>query len=740
MQSQRSRFASFGLSRFARRVTAKSVAAAAPEVRPAARDLRCVTEMLEGRTLFSAGGVEELAMPDLVQPNVPLLLPLPPISPPTLPPIIVDPIFFRDVTVKFNETTVNDGDATPTGGEGTDFGTASMFGPGPTRTFTITNTGNLTVTLGAVGVTGSFSTPAGPLPSLAPGESTSFSVTMTTGIPGNKTGTVSFTTNVTGKNPYNFDIKGSVSGLIVVDPPVFFFPEITVLDGGSSIADGTAAPVNFGSVVKDSASPTKTFTVRNDGTANLTLGAVSVPAGFTLTEPLSASLAPGASDTFSVALNTGAIGPVSGEISFTNNDGNENPFNFAIAGTVTAAPAPAIEVASGDVSLTDGSSSVGFGSVQQGASAPTRTFTVRNTGTAELTLTAPTLPASFTLIEPLNASLAPGASDTFTVSMSTSTVGSPSGGVVIANNDAGKNPFNFNISGTVTTVSSPPVVPPTTPPTTPPTVPPTVPPVVGAGPADDGPQAAAAAITGPLSTNLDGTLVPSPVVGGTKTAKGKVVLVVTNTTAAPVNGQLTGSILASTNGLVESGDLTIGTVSKNVKLKANQTKSIKVKVAFGTPAATADHNLLASLSFGGASGLAVGNKIISVQVPQVTLNASAPAAQTFSFGGKAKLSVPVNNSGNVPAKGTVNLELIGSTDGTTNPASSFTVTNLSGVKVSAKAGGIGTMKVNFTLPSSFPAPNGAGSYTMIVRLTSSSLGAANTTDGATLTSFPFTIA
>jgi len=63
-----------------------------------------------------------------------------------------------------------------------------------------------------------------------------------------------------------------------------------------------------------------------------------VPAGYTLTEALATSLAPGASDTFTVRLDTSVIGVKTGEISFANNDADENPFNFTITGTVATAP------------------------------------------------------------------------------------------------------------------------------------------------------------------------------------------------------------------------------------------------------------------------------------------------------------------------------------------------------------------------------------------------------------------
>jgi len=78
-------------------------------------------------------------------------------------------------------------------------------------------------------------------------------------------------------------------------------PEVTVLGNGVSISDGDGSAsladhTDFGSVVQGGASLSRTYTVRNDGGSTLTLGAVTVPAGFTLTEGLSGSLASGASE------------------------------------------------------------------------------------------------------------------------------------------------------------------------------------------------------------------------------------------------------------------------------------------------------------------------------------------------------------------------------------------------------------------------------------------------------------
>ena len=57
-----------------------------------------------------------------------------------------------------------------------------------------------------------------------------------------------------------------------------------------------------------------------------------MPAGYTVTEGLSANIAAGAQDTFTVRLNATAAGTYPGDVSFTNNDSNENPFNFRITG------------------------------------------------------------------------------------------------------------------------------------------------------------------------------------------------------------------------------------------------------------------------------------------------------------------------------------------------------------------------------------------------------------------------
>ena len=121
-------------------------------------------------------------------------------------------------------------------------------------------------------------------------------------------------------------------------------PEITVLGHGVSIADEDATPspaddTDFGTVVQGGAPLSHTFTVRNDGGSPLILWPVAVPSGFTVTENLPASLAAGASATFTVRLDTALPGAKAGEIYLANGDTDESLFDFRIAGAVLTGPA-----------------------------------------------------------------------------------------------------------------------------------------------------------------------------------------------------------------------------------------------------------------------------------------------------------------------------------------------------------------------------------------------------------------
>jgi hypothetical protein len=316
-------------------------------------------------------------------------------------------------------------------------------GEDATETFTVTNTGTAALTLGSVTVSGDSFTLSGDLgtTSLAAGDNTTFSVRFEGDDEGDVTGSVSIENNDDNENPYVFDLDGTV---FVPQP------EIAVLRDGSVISDG--ASVDLGTVTTGE-SVTETFTVRNDGDAELTLDNLDVSGtGFEVSSGLGdTSLDPDATTTFTIRFNAGdTAGDASGDITLGNNDDDENPFNISLTADVDV-PQPEIEVLRSGALVSDGGS-LEFPPVATGE-AVTVNLTVRNAGTATLNLepleiTGP----GFSLTTPFGSTtLEPTATTTFALRFDAVNrpVGDYSGSISFANNDGDENPYNFTLTASV---------------------------------------------------------------------------------------------------------------------------------------------------------------------------------------------------------------------------------------------------------------------------------------------------
>ncbi|MCP4696457.1 MAG: IPTL-CTERM sorting domain-containing protein [Gammaproteobacteria bacterium] len=216
-----------------------------------------------------------------------------------------------------------------------DFGTV-MAGNPVSRTFTINN-----LSLVDLSLSGISNLPAGfsqtGIPATVAGcGSTSLNVQLDAAVAGVFDDTLSIDTNDTDKNPFDFRISGTVTAAPAA--------EIAVLDGTTDITDGSAVPVNFGTVTEGDAAPARTFTVNNTGTVALTLGNLSLPTGFSLVGAFPANVAAGGTESFQVQMDSSVAGAFSGVLSFDSNDGDENPFDFAVSGTVNAVPVVPVPV------------------------------------------------------------------------------------------------------------------------------------------------------------------------------------------------------------------------------------------------------------------------------------------------------------------------------------------------------------------------------------------------------------
>ncbi|MBX9253386.1 choice-of-anchor D domain-containing protein [Desmonostoc muscorum CCALA 125] len=302
-----------------------------------------------------------------------------------------------------------------------------------TKTFTIKNTGIAALNLSNLQLPDGFSLVGSFPTSLAAKASTSITVALNTTTPGIYSGNLSFSNNDINESPFDFAITGKVIA-----------PEIQVLDGTVDIADGKST-IDFGTTTLGK-TLTETFTIKNIGTAALNLSNLELPDGFSLVGTLPTSLAVNASAKIVVALKATTPGTYSGNFSLSNNDSDESPFDFTITGRITA---PEIQILNNTVDITDGSTTaIDFGNTTVGQTL-TKTFTIKNTGTAALNLTSLYVPYGFSLVGTLPTSVAANASTNITVALNATRLGTYSGKFSLWNNDTNESPFDFAIAGKV---------------------------------------------------------------------------------------------------------------------------------------------------------------------------------------------------------------------------------------------------------------------------------------------------
>lgn len=210
------------------------------------------------------------------------------------------------------------------------------------KTFTIRNEGKKSLKVGAISVPSGFVLIDAPASSIGKNRSTTFTVRMDATAAGLRQGTLAFASNDPDVSLFDFTLRGTVDA----PPPP---PPVPVTRGAVAtlwlvrpnrsslaISDGQDSPISFGSTTVGARAPRWTFRVVNEGDRTLDLGTLSIPRNFVVLEGLAASLAPGAADTFTVALSTTVAGTHSGEIRFATSDPDHAIYNFPVTGTVGA--------------------------------------------------------------------------------------------------------------------------------------------------------------------------------------------------------------------------------------------------------------------------------------------------------------------------------------------------------------------------------------------------------------------
>jgi LPXTG-site transpeptidase (sortase) family protein len=376
-----------------------------------------------------------------------------------------------EMDVEGNSTSIADGDDIPDSIDHTDFENVDV-GTSFERTFTIQNEGDAELSLhhypAAVTLSGStdfmiVSQPnSGSIP--AGGDDLTFTLRCTPSDSGVRKTTVSIANNDPDENPYNFDL--ACTGIV---------PEMDVQGNGTSISAGDTTPdvadgTDFGSANLEGGTVEHTFTIENSGLGELLLSGsprVEITGAhtddFTVTQsPDTPVTGSGGTTTFGITFDPSGLGQRTATVSITNNDSDENPYQFAIQGN--GEELPEIVVLGNDQSIPAGDTTpdrgdlTDFGDVDESVGQVTHTFTIKNVGSADLNLDGGTPlvsisgtgAADFALATDATTPIAPGEETIFQITFDPSVRALRQATVSIANDDQDEDPYEFSIQGTGT--------------------------------------------------------------------------------------------------------------------------------------------------------------------------------------------------------------------------------------------------------------------------------------------------
>ena len=328
--------------------------------------------------------------------------------------------------------------------------------------FSIENSGGGTLNVTEININGAEFSHDADLPSaILPDSDVSsvplnFNITFTPALPiGQKTARVSIISNDTTNNQFTFDVYGFATTIV---------SEINIKDNESlnNILSGSGNK-SFGST--EVGTPvSKTFTIENLGKAALNLTGIPLvdisSAQFTVTAPpatpISTLEAPPNFTTFTIRFNPTVVGYHTATVTIESNDPDEGTYTFTILGNATAVPQPEINVKQEAQNLPTGPSTFNYGEVPT-TSFSTKTFTIQNVGSANLTLSGPGpnyvdfvigSNPDFAITQPATTNITPGGFADFTITFTPSSTGYKSATITINNSDSNEDPYTFHIEGT----------------------------------------------------------------------------------------------------------------------------------------------------------------------------------------------------------------------------------------------------------------------------------------------------
>jgi hypothetical protein len=221
--------------------------------------------------------------------------------------------------------------ASPSTGDHTDFGVVGLINSNLVRTFTITNGGLGTLSLGNVTTSGAaqadFVMVSQPSSPVSAGGTATFQVRFDPSAVGTRTATLQFTNNVAGKTPYDFVVQGAGVAAGIVRAPSSI--SVTTMLGSAPAAQ------NFG--------------VTNGGLGQLVY-TVSSNVAWLAVSPVGATLSEGQAQQHTVSFAAAGLGAgvSNGTITLTDGNASNSPQTVDVTWTITNIPNATANLATND--------------------------------------------------------------------------------------------------------------------------------------------------------------------------------------------------------------------------------------------------------------------------------------------------------------------------------------------------------------------------------------------------------
>ncbi|MDB4537234.1 choice-of-anchor D domain-containing protein [Akkermansiaceae bacterium] len=350
--------------------------------------------------------------------------------------------------------TILDGDTSPRESDGTDFGVGSVGGPVVTKTFQIVNTGDAQLTIDSITEGNQNFAIAGVPATVGVNQTQTFTINFDPQSVGIKTTTVTIQNNDANEDPYTFSVTGEGRA-----------PEMKVRGQTHIVINGDTTPsttngTDFGQIAAAAAGGiSREFFIHNEGNLDLFVSAIlQSSSAFTITDTpnFAAPITPGNSASFTILFNPTSAGLKTSTVTIRSNDPANDPHTFAIEGEGLGTAEILVqgqlngtwtEILDGDPSpgASDGTD---FANVSVGGSGKTRTFRIRNTGDAQLTIDSITDGSPHFSVASIPSVVGVNQTKTFTITFAPTSTGTKNATITIQNNDPNEDPYTFHITGT----------------------------------------------------------------------------------------------------------------------------------------------------------------------------------------------------------------------------------------------------------------------------------------------------